>query len=109
MSKIITGVNFQAEAERQETAQRFTELEKEKIKFAFDENSTDSWKVEISKMMAAVEEWKNAGISTVVEDPENMIYVYKDDIQYVTVGASKNTEGYHVYIKFTEVKHEERR
>jgi hypothetical protein len=31
-------------------------LEKEKIKFAFDENSTDSWKVEISKMMAAVEE-----------------------------------------------------
>jgi hypothetical protein len=61
------------------------------------------------QMMAAVEEWKNAGISTVVEDPENMIYVYKDDIQYVTVGASKNTEGYHVYIKFTEVKHEERR
>jgi len=31
-------------------------LEKEKVKFAFDENSTDSWKVEISKMMAAVEE-----------------------------------------------------
>ena len=48
MSKIITGVNFQAEVERQETAQRFNELEKEKVKQAagnesFSENPRDKW------------------------------------------------------------------
>jgi hypothetical protein len=56
-----------------------------------------------SQMMGEVQRMKIEGLSTIIEDPENMLYVYRDDVQYLSVGAGKNSSGYKVELSFTEI------
>jgi hypothetical protein len=61
------------------------------------------------QMMAKIKEMKKTGIQTVVESPENNLYIYKDAIQYVTIGVSLNNRGHQVELSFTEKAYQDRK
>ena len=59
-------------------------------------------------MMSKVSQWKRDEIETVIESPENNMYVYRDLKQYVTVSGAKYKAGLQVTISFTEKRFQER-
>ena len=63
----------------------------------------------MKEMMSKVSQWKRDGIETVIESPENNMYVYRDLKQYVTVSGAKYKTGLQVTISFTEKRFQERK
>jgi hypothetical protein len=63
----------------------------------------------MKEMMSKVSQWKRDGIETVVESPENNMYVFRDLKQYVTVSGAKYKTGLQVTISFTEKRFQERK
>ena len=68
----------------------------------------DEFEAYLQQMLLIAEEWKSAGVTTVVESKINNMYIYKDMRSYMTISGSKTEDKYQVSVSFTEKNYQER-
>lgn len=72
------------------------------------EMDIDEFEAYLEKMLLIAEEWKSAGVTTVVESKTNNMYIYKDMRSYITISGSAKLDKYSVSISFTEKNYQEK-